>query len=127
MGRGRYKSRATRASEQAGAWQEVASKMQDAVAKEDLEAAKQASSKFSYDEFEALKEEMESWRDNMSGTNLESTQKFQDVSDCCDALDQISADSLGEEPDSIEDAEQKADDIEQAASELESVEFPGMY
>lgn len=124
---GKYKSRARRASDQASEWQAVASEIQDAVAKEDLAAAKEAAGKFSSDEFEALKEEMESWRDNMSGTNLESTQKFQDVSDCCDALDQIDTGSFDEEPDSLEDAEEKADAMEQVASELESVEFPGMY
>ena len=56
-----------------------------------------------------LADEMESWRDNISGTNLESTQKYQDVEECADIL------------------RQAADDIESAKGDLDSVNFPGMF
>ncbi len=39
------------------------------------------------EELNALKEEMEEWRDNMDGTGLESTDKYQEVEECVDDLD----------------------------------------
>jgi hypothetical protein len=38
-------------------------------------------------DLESLKEELESWRDNLSGTPLENTNKYQEVSDACDELE----------------------------------------
>ena len=60
-------------------------------------------------EIDALAEEMESWRDNMTGTNLENTQKYQDVEECAETL------------------RQAHDDIENGKSEAEGIEFPGMF
>ena len=60
-------------------------------------------------EIETLADEMESWRDNMSGTNLENTEKYQSVDECAETL------------------RSAFDDIECAKSELEGVEFPGMF
>lgn len=59
---------------------------------------------------EMLAEEMGSWRDNMEGTNLEQTQKFEDVS--------TAAETLEAAKDAIKDA------IEEQVDELEGVEFP---
>lgn len=39
------------------------------------------------EELNALKEEMEEWRDNMDGTGLESTEKYQEVEQCADELE----------------------------------------
>ena len=60
-------------------------------------------------EVETLADEMESWRDNMSGTNLENTEKYQSVEECADIL------------------REAFDNIDSAKSDLESVEFPGMF
>jgi hypothetical protein len=38
-------------------------------------------------EVESLAEEMTSWRDNMQGTNLENTSKFEEVNECADTLE----------------------------------------
>ena len=60
-------------------------------------------------DIEALKDEIEEWRDGMEGTNLENTQKYEDLNECADAL------------------ETGYSDIEDAVSELENIEFPGMF
>lgn len=39
-------------------------------------------------ETESLKEEMESWRDNMDGANMTHLPKYDEVSEACDALEQ---------------------------------------
>lgn len=39
-------------------------------------------------EIASLKEEMESWRDNMSNANMEHLPKFEEVNESCDALEQ---------------------------------------
>lgn len=54
------------------------------------------------DELRLLLDEIKSWRENIEGTNLEMTQKYQD----------------------LEDTEEK---LEEAISILEDVVFPGMY
>ena len=56
-------------------------------------------------EIENLKTELEDWRDNMSGTNLETTQKFEELEEAIDLLDTAQ------------------NDIESALSEAENVEF----
>ena len=60
-------------------------------------------------ELDSLADEMESWRDNMEGTNLENTQKYETISECADTL------------------RTGFDDVENALVELEGVEFPGMF
>ncbi|MEW6613966.1 MAG: hypothetical protein AB1401_00620 [Thermodesulfobacteriota bacterium] len=40
-------------------------------------------------DIEELRDEMESWRDNISGTGLESTEKYERVDDTADTLDRI--------------------------------------
>jgi len=56
-----------------------------------------------------LADEMESWRDNMSGTNLENTEKYNTVDECAETL------------------RSAADEIETAKGDLDGVEFPGMF
>ena len=60
-------------------------------------------------EIDALAEAMESWRDNMTGTNLENTQKYQDDQECAEAL------------------RQAHDDIEDGKLEAQSIDFPGIF
>jgi chromosome segregation ATPase len=67
----KYKSRATRL-------QEAISKIEDGKS-----------------EIDCLLEEIEEWRDNMQGTNLENTSKYQEVSDCADELEYLT-DNLNE-------------------------------
>ena len=58
---------------------------------------------------ETLAEELESWHDNMSGTNLESTGKYQRLEEAADNL------------------RRGIDHILDATSELENVEIPTMF
>ena len=96
-------------------------------------------------EIEALSEEMGSWRDNMQGTNLESTDKYSRVEEAASTLEDVSSNLDGvSEPempvkaedgtmdieklrDYIEELEQAAQELEDAASDAENVEFPGMF
>lgn len=48
-------------------------------------------------EFEALRDEMTEWRDNMEGTGLESTEKYQIVSETADALESAMVDEKANE------------------------------
>tara|TARA_Y100000114_G_scaffold148194_1_gene160875 strand:+ start:392 stop:790 length:399 start_codon:yes stop_codon:yes gene_type:complete len=41
------------------------------------------------DEVESLYEEIESWQENMSGTNLENTEKYQELEYCLEHLSEI--------------------------------------
>jgi len=56
-----------------------------------------------------LKEDMESWRDGMEGTNLENSAKFEQVSEAASSL---------------EDLESEAEGV---ASSCDNIDFPGMY
>lgn len=40
-----------------------------------------------YSDVESLKDELESWKDGMEGTNLENSQKFSDLDEACSALE----------------------------------------
>jgi methyl-accepting chemotaxis protein len=100
--------------------------------------AKQALESVGSDEIEALQEEMESWRDNMSGTNLETTSKYERVDEAASSLEDI-ASTVGdldaapepEEGESVEDYHSRlleiADELENATSDLEGVDFPGAF
>ena len=60
-------------------------------------------------ELEALHGEMQDWADNMSGTNLENTEKYQRVEEAASQLeDGISG-------------------LQDGRDSLDEVEFPGMY
>lgn len=70
----------------------------------------------SSDDFEALREEMQSWRDNMEAGGMTAVPKFDEVSECCDALEAIEIPEQGTQ-----------EDFNAVADEIEAVEFPGMY
>ena len=142
----KYKSRATRCSEACSVitedvqakLEEIASELRDGSL--NISAAKVSLGNLLIDTstFEELKDEIENWKSNMEGTNLESTNKYQEVNDCFDALDYAisnleSVDLAIEivEESNIEIVAQDIDDlatqIETAISDLGGVEFPGMY
>lgn len=61
-------------------------------------------------EIQGLKEEMENWRDGLQGTNLEYSEKFNQLEECISVL---------------ENNESEIENIE--VPDLEEPEFPGMY
>lgn len=81
-------------------------------------------------EIEALKEEIESWYDNMTGTNLENTEKYSLLEECKDNLESIidsfPSDDISAES-SVDDIQSFIDELDSAISEGDSVEFPGMF
>ena len=96
-------------------------------------------------EIDTLSEEMGSWRDNMQGTNLESTDKYSRVEEAASTLEDVSSTLDGvSEPeapkkaedgtmdieklrDYVTDLEDAAQELEDTASDAENVEFPGMF
>jgi predicted nucleic acid-binding Zn-ribbon protein len=92
-------------------------------------------SKLDYGEVECLRDEIESWKSNLEGTNLEASNKYQMLSDAYDALESgvsslegIDTSVAAESKDDLVDTlEERSNEIEQALSELENVEFPGMF
>ncbi len=61
------------------------------------------------DEVQDIYDELEEWRTGMEGTNLESTQKYED---------------LGEALDTLEEAKSN---IENGIADLEGIEIPGAF
>ena len=143
----KYKGRATRCSDAIGTMQSVVDALTEVANSIDNEDKASISHDFlktankEYEEMDTgeirnLAEEMGSWRDNMSGTNLESTDKYQRVEECADALE-TQADELegleepeweGEDLQEIkETCESLSSTLENIISELESIEFPTMY
>ena len=61
------------------------------------------------DEVDSLYEEIESWIDNMNGTNLENTEKFQQLEECIGHLYEIK------------------ELLEQLENYQSTVEFPSMF
>lgn len=92
------------------------------------------------EELGALKEELESWRDNISGTNFETSEKFEQLEEAISQLDsaissiEYAVSQIEDAEITIDNAEEKVDelsgyagDLESGISDAESVEFPGMY
>lgn len=61
------------------------------------------------EEITELKDEIENWKSGLEGTNLESSQKYEALGECEDALSSV------------------IDELENGVSSAESVEFPGMF
>ena len=118
----KYKSRATRASEQASLWRDIADKLEDT---HKLEEAQAILDELSISELESLIEEMTSWRDNME-ERLSNTPKYEDVSSACDELEQIDLSSV-ETISDIDEIDNIVEELNSAADTLEGVNFPGMY
>lgn len=128
---GRYVSRAKRLEE----WQNEASKTAS-EARRLLEAGQMDKAKAAVDdldltELETLKEEMESWRDNMSAASMEHLPKYDEVGEACNALDDAhdSVNDLKEACTSAETTDDLASELDELDDAITSVEvlFPGMY
>jgi hypothetical protein len=81
-----------------------------------------------YVDVDELAQELGTWRDNMEGTNLENTMKYQEVSDACDELESVS--SNAQDIQAIEDLDEVddlMDNIENVYDDLGNVMFPSMY
>jgi len=61
-------------------------------------------------EIESLRDEMTEWRDNMDGTGLENTQKYEAVSEAADQLDNVDSITF-DDLDSVMEEAELADDI----------------
>lgn len=127
---GKYLSRAKRASKMAQGWRDVAQKLQEELDndKVNLEQCSTLTEDIDYSDLDELKSELENWRDGMSGTNLEHSNKFSMLEEAISSIDCIDTSVLEattfEDQDEVESLIQS---LESAADELESVEFPGMY
>ena len=149
--RPKYKSRATRLSEACSVIADVADTLEGIAGQftdydpefntqEELDALlADMEAQFALidvSDIEGLKEEIETWRDGMEGTNLEYSSKYDELTECFDALE-LGVDGLegneapstdGVEPDAIADELSNAiDEIRSGLDELECVCFPGMY
>ena len=132
----KYRSRATRCADCCSTLQDIAQELKDLdteVSEERtkeviIEEAQEILNRLDYSELEILKEEIESWRDNMSGTALENTEKYQTLDECVSTLDDVisTLEGVGEIS-SIDDIENAADEIESGADSAEGAEFPGMF
>lgn len=79
-------------------------------------------------EVESLRDEITEWRDNMSGTNLEHTAKYDELGECADELDEAVS-NLEEisEPEGKDELEDMISGLDNVIDTLSSVSFPGMY
>ncbi len=59
------------------------------------------------EDLEELQEEIDNWSGGMEGTNLEATQKYEDLGTCRDAIEEI------------------VSDLNQAEMSIEEIEWPG--
>lgn len=132
-GRPKYKSRATRCAEAVESLRSVVidaeSGWEDATEEEreelvqNLENARDEC----VSQLQDLQDEMANWRDNMSGTNLESTEKYErvdqaanDLEDLVSTLESWVSPDLGEE--SLDVSE-----LMDACDTGENVDFPTMF
>jgi protein subunit release factor A len=140
-------SRADRAANQIGDWQSIIDALNGI---DKVEEANIVLSKLDWGEAESLKDEIESWRDGLQGTNLENSDKYSELEECVDMLNNVvniiqdidceieidikhKEGATEEEKDEAEkealeaEIEERVDRIEEAINELEYVSFPGMY
>lgn len=61
------------------------------------------------EEVNILKEELEEWKSNLEGTNLENTTKYEQLEEAISGLEEIES------------------QLEEAQSSADMVEFPGMF
>ncbi len=123
----KYKSRATRASEQASLWRDIADKLEE-LSQETfvkVEDAQNILDELSISELESLMEEMTSWRDNME-ERLSNTPKYEEVSAACEELESIDLSGI-ETISDTDEIDNIVEELRSAADILEGVSFPGMY
>lgn len=68
---------------------------------------------------EELNEELDSWKSNLEGTNLENTNKYQMLEEACSRLEEID--------DALNISDVDPDEFEDLQSIDWSVDFPGMF
>jgi paraquat-inducible protein B len=134
------KSRSARAGWAADGIRTIASELQDLIDDcggdlDSLSKTKKATvvkeankilSNVDFSEVESLTEEMTSWRDNMSGANMEHLPKYDEVSEACDELENIDT-GVDTEVADVGDIGDAISQLEDIADALEGVCFPGMY
>lgn len=129
--RDRMVSRARRASDVAEFLRILADDIREISDNDDMSDAmkvKEANNKLDnmdMSEIESLLEEIQSWHDNMEGTNLESTGKLSELEDCVSELESIETDTLS--VDEVDDISDVADQLEQRADNIDNISFPGMF
>jgi molecular chaperone GrpE (heat shock protein) len=97
---------------------------------------------YSVNGVEELLDEMTTWRDNMDNANMTHLPKYDEVSECCDALETTKdeleniewpteADISGAVVEDVETVveflQEIVDALENATSEADNVSFPGMF
>lgn len=90
-----------------------------------LDAAKNIVDNVDLSEIQSLCDEMTSWRDNMQGTNLDSTSKYKIVDNTASELENM--DKEISEIIVVEDIEDAASQLDLMSNNLGGLEFPGMY
>lgn len=139
----KHKSRGTRLSEALVSIQNIIDELDaiisDEFSENDLESVKEGANNclanLDFGAIDELRSEMTDWRDNLDSANLTHLPKYDEVSECCDALDsvmdtfesvdtEVSGDSIAEIQDALNSIKE---DLENAVSEGEDVSFPGMY
>jgi len=88
--------------------------------------------------FEELRDEIEEWKNNLEGTNLENTEKYKLIEECYETLDcaineleNIDLSTISIDDGNLEniadELESYANDIESIISDAENIEFPRMF
>jgi flagellar biosynthesis/type III secretory pathway chaperone len=77
-------------------------------------------------DIQELYDEIENWKSNLEGTNLENSGKYSELEECCDALQEI-IDNLDNPSIDDSDPETAKSDLEGLELDGSSVNFPGMY
>ena len=62
----------------------------------------------------------------MSSANMEHLPKYEEVSECCDALEELDLSLVNEIAD-VNEIEDKISELEELSGALENISFPGMY
>lgn len=136
--RPKYKSRAERASEVAGAISSCIEKLRsimddlsdvepitDAQRETAINEANNILNDLDITDAELLKDEMVSWKENLESGNMDHIPKYDEVSDCADTLENVDWEVPEiSDIDSITDAIEKLEEMQQS---LDDANFPGMY
>jgi chromosome segregation ATPase len=146
----KYQSRATRLANALSTIEDVKSQLEEIEFELDaLELAEATPEKLaelkskaegaigdlSTSDIEELRDEIEEWKSNLEGTNLENSEKYSALEECYDNLDQgissldeVSKDFGYCDKETLrEGVEISMQDIDNAISEFDGVDFPGMF
>jgi len=129
----KYKGRAKRLSEAMDKIESIVTQLEEVKDSEEADDIKVTKANEIIDdvdssEVEDLQGEMESWRDNLSGTNFENGEKYSRIEECIETLSNIVSDL--QEISEVTDADgidSIIDSLQEAVSEAGNADFPGMY